>query len=49
MASSELQNLEKSVKDSWNREEVKNLLYKAFAEQSNTGKAEFDKWIEENL
>lgn len=41
----------RKVKDSWNREEVKNLISKAFSSDLiNTQSAtELDKWIEENL
>ena len=38
----------KPTKDSWNREEVVNLLYKSRFHK-NSSEEKFDKWIEENL
>ena len=39
----------KKVKDSWNREEVENLIYSAMKDRRYTTVAEWQKWIEENL
>ena len=39
----------KKVKDSWNREEVENLIYTAMKDRCYTTIAEWKKWIEENL
>ena len=39
----------KKVKDSWNREEVENLIYSAMKDRCYTTIAEWKKWIEENL
>ena len=39
----------KKVKDSWNREEVENLIYSAMKDRCYTTVAEWQKWIEENL
>ena len=39
----------KKVKDSWNREEVENLIYAAMKDRCYTTVSEWDKWIEENL
>ena len=40
--------IEKS-KDSWNREEVENLIYSAMKDRCYTTVAEWQKWIKENL
>ena len=39
----------KKVKDSWNREEVENLIYAAMKDRCYTTVSEWRKWIEENL
>ena len=39
----------KKAKDSWNREEVENLIYSAMKDRCYTTVAEWQKWIEENL
>ncbi len=39
----------KKVKDSWNREEVENLIYSAMKDRCYTTIAEWKKWIKENL
>ena len=39
----------KKVKDSWNREEVENLIYTAMKDRCYTTIAEWKKWLEENL
>ena len=39
----------KKVKDSWNREEVEELIYSAMKDRCYTTIAEWRKWIEENL
>ena len=39
----------KKAKDSWNREEVENLIYSAMKDRCYTTIAEWKKWIKENL
>ena len=39
----------KKVKDSWNREEVENLIYSAMKDRCYTTVSEWRKWLEENL
>ena len=39
----------KKSKDSWNREEVENLIYSAMKDRCYTTIAEWKKWIKENL